>query len=34
MLEVAKLSMKDRSDLITYTAVELEINEAIVEKDF
>ena len=34
MLEVAKLSMKDRSDLITYTAVELGINEAIVEKDF
>jgi len=26
--------MKDRSDLITYTAVELGINEAIVEKDF
>jgi len=34
MLEVAKLSNKDRSDLITYTAVELGVNEAIVEKDF
>lgn len=34
MFDIAKLSNKDRSDLFVYTAVELGISEAIVEKDF
>lgn len=34
MLKIALLSDKDRSDLITATAVKVGMNEAIVEKDF
>lgn len=34
MLEIAKRSDKDRSDLFTATAVKVGMNEAIVEKDF